>query len=152
MRNLRVIREIADAVRIVRLDQVVAAATANANLLLRRAGCRMPGCVRPSPADLLRPRIFKAFAASYLVASMPSLLPMAISAVASEAEPPGTARVFEGLAEKLTLAREALNTLSDRYLKPLRERNFDRPSGQPMLRPVIDPRYGLAFSESHSEG
>jgi uncharacterized protein YjiS (DUF1127 family) len=30
-------------------------------------------------------------------------------------------------AEKFTRAREALNTLSDRYLEPLRERFFERP-------------------------
>lgn len=48
---------------------------------------------------------------------------------AREAGPPGPASVFERLAEKFTLTREALNTLSDRYLKPLRERYFTRPAG-----------------------
>jgi len=48
---------------------------------------------------------------------------------AREPEPPWPASVFERLAEKFTLAREALNTLSDRYLKPLRARYFDQPSG-----------------------
>ncbi len=46
---------------------------------------------------------------------------------AREIEPPGPASVFEQLAEKFTLAREALNTLSDHYLKPLRARYFDQP-------------------------
>ena len=45
---------------------------------------------------------------------------------AREAEPPGPASVFEQLAEKFTLAREALNLLSDRYLKPIRSRYFDQ--------------------------
>ncbi|HOX58631.1 MAG TPA: hypothetical protein P5205_20045 [Candidatus Paceibacterota bacterium] len=40
-------------------------------------------------------------------------------------EPPWSASVFEGLAEQFTLAREALTALSDRYLKPLRDRYFD---------------------------
>ena len=48
---------------------------------------------------------------------------------AREAEPPGPASVLEQLAEKFTLAREALNTLSDHYLKPLRSRYFDQPAG-----------------------
>lgn len=48
---------------------------------------------------------------------------------ARETEPPGPAPVFEQLAEKFTLAREALNLLSDRYLKPLRARYFDEPTG-----------------------
>ena len=48
---------------------------------------------------------------------------------ARETEPPGPASVFEQLAEKFTLAREALNTLSDHYLKPLRSRYFDQPAG-----------------------
>jgi hypothetical protein len=48
---------------------------------------------------------------------------------ARETEPPGPISVFEKLAEKFTLAREALNTLSDRYLKPLRARYFDQPTG-----------------------
>ena len=47
---------------------------------------------------------------------------------AREAEPPGPAPVFERLAEKFTLARGALNTLSDRYLKPLREQCFVQPA------------------------
>lgn len=46
-----------------------------------------------------------------------------------EIEPPGPASVFEKLAEKFTLAREALNTLSDCYLKPIRARYFDQPDG-----------------------
>ena len=46
---------------------------------------------------------------------------------AREAEPPCPASVFEGLAEKFTLAREALNTLNDCYLKPLRAGYFDQP-------------------------
>ena len=48
---------------------------------------------------------------------------------ARETGPTGPASVLEQLAEKFTLAREALNTLSDRYLKPLRSRYFDEPSG-----------------------
>ena len=48
---------------------------------------------------------------------------------AREPEPPWPASVFEELVEKFTLAREALNTLSDRYLKPLRARYFDQPLG-----------------------
>lgn len=48
---------------------------------------------------------------------------------AREAEPAGPASVLEQLAEKFTLAREALNTLSDHYLKPLRARYFDPPAG-----------------------
>lgn len=48
---------------------------------------------------------------------------------ARETEPPGPAPVFEKLAEQFTLAREALNTLSDRYLKPVRARYFDEPTG-----------------------
>ena len=47
---------------------------------------------------------------------------------AREPEPPWPAGVFERLAEKFTLAREALNALSDRYLKPLRARYFDPPA------------------------
>ena len=46
---------------------------------------------------------------------------------AQEIAPPGPASVLEQLAEKFTLAREALNTLSDRYLEPLRARYFDQP-------------------------
>lgn len=49
--------------------------------------------------------------------------------VAREPEPPWSASVFKGLAEKFTLAREALNTLSDRYLKPLRTRYLNEPIG-----------------------
>lgn len=48
---------------------------------------------------------------------------------ARETRPPGPASVFEKLAEQFTLAREALNTLSDHYLKPLRARYFDQPPG-----------------------
>lgn len=48
---------------------------------------------------------------------------------AQQAEPPWPPSVYESLAEKFTVAREALNTLADRYLKPLREKLFDQPSG-----------------------
>lgn len=48
---------------------------------------------------------------------------------AREHELPWPASVFEGLAQKFTPARQTLNTLSDRYLKPLRERCFTQPSG-----------------------
>jgi hypothetical protein len=48
---------------------------------------------------------------------------------AREAEPPWPASVFKDLAEKFILAREALNTLNDYYLKPLRARYFDQPAG-----------------------
>jgi hypothetical protein len=48
---------------------------------------------------------------------------------AREAGPPWPASVFKYLAEKFTLAREALNTLNDYYLRPLRARYFDQPSG-----------------------
>lgn len=48
---------------------------------------------------------------------------------AQQAEPPWPPSVYEELGEKFTLAREALNTLADRYLKPLRERLFDQPHG-----------------------
>jgi hypothetical protein len=44
---------------------------------------------------------------------------------AREPEPPWSASVFKDLAEKFTLAREALNTLNDSYLKPLWARYFD---------------------------
>lgn len=47
---------------------------------------------------------------------------------AREIEPPGPVSVFEKLAEKFTLAREVLNTLSDHYLKPLRARYFFEPT------------------------
>ncbi len=47
---------------------------------------------------------------------------------ARQPEPPWPACVFEGLAEKFTLAREALSALSDRYLKPLRARYFNAPA------------------------
>ena len=46
---------------------------------------------------------------------------------AREAEPPGPASVFGKLAEQFTLAREALNTLSGRYLKPIRAQYFNQP-------------------------
>jgi hypothetical protein len=48
---------------------------------------------------------------------------------AREPEPPWPATVFEYLAEKFTLAREVLNTLSDSYLEPLRTRYFEQPLG-----------------------
>ncbi|MCL5096946.1 MAG: hypothetical protein M1608_05355 [Candidatus Omnitrophica bacterium] len=48
---------------------------------------------------------------------------------AGESEPPWPATVFQRLAEKFTLARAALNTLNDRYLKPLRARYFNLPAG-----------------------
>jgi hypothetical protein len=48
---------------------------------------------------------------------------------AQEAEPPWPASVFKDLAEKFILAREALNTLNDYYLKPLRARYFEQPAG-----------------------
>lgn len=50
------------------------------------------------------------------------------SIAARNPEPPWPASVFESLASKFNLAREALNALSDRYLKPLRDRYFDAPS------------------------
>jgi hypothetical protein len=48
---------------------------------------------------------------------------------AQDTDPPGPASVFEKLAEKFTLARGVLNTLSDHYLKPIRARCFDQPDG-----------------------
>ena len=48
---------------------------------------------------------------------------------ARKPEPPWPASVFEDLAQKFTLAREALNSLNDFYLKPLRGRYFDQPPG-----------------------
>ncbi len=48
---------------------------------------------------------------------------------ARETEPSGPVSVFAKLAEQFTLARGALNTLSDHYLKPLRSRYFDSPAG-----------------------
>lgn len=48
---------------------------------------------------------------------------------AQQAEPPWPPSVYEELAEKFTVAREALNTLADRYLKPLREKLFEQPNG-----------------------
>jgi hypothetical protein len=51
------------------------------------------------------------------------------SLAAREVEPPWPAFVFEGLAEKFTLAREALNVLNDCYLEPLRAGYFDQPTG-----------------------
>lgn len=48
---------------------------------------------------------------------------------ARETDAPGTISVFEKLAEQFALAREALNTLSDHYLKPIRARCFDPPGG-----------------------
>lgn len=44
------------------------------------------------------------------------------------ATPPWTQSLFEQLAENFTLARHALNTLSDGYLKSLRSRFFGTPS------------------------
>jgi hypothetical protein len=46
------------------------------------------------------------------------------SIAARDPEPPWPPTVFDALANKFNLAREALNTLSDLYLKPLRERYF----------------------------
>jgi hypothetical protein len=46
---------------------------------------------------------------------------------AQEPQPPWPGSVFRDLAEKFTLAREALNTLNDYYLKPLRAQFFERP-------------------------
>ncbi len=51
------------------------------------------------------------------------------SIAAREPEPPWPASVFASLAEKFSLAREALNALSDCYLRPVRERYFDAPPG-----------------------
>ena len=48
---------------------------------------------------------------------------------AQETESPGPASVFGKLAEQFTLARGALNTLSDRYLEPIRARYFGQPNG-----------------------
>lgn len=48
------------------------------------------------------------------------------SLAAQEPQPPWSASVFEALAEKFALAREALNALSARYLQPLREQYFQR--------------------------
>ncbi|MCX7885736.1 MAG: hypothetical protein N3B01_00560 [Verrucomicrobiae bacterium] len=42
--------------------------------------------------------------------------------------PPWSSELFETLAERFTLARHALNTLSDSYLKPLRSRYFSTPA------------------------
>lgn len=49
------------------------------------------------------------------------------SLAAREPEPPWPASVFKDLAQKFTLAREALNTLNDSYLEPLRTRYFQPP-------------------------
>jgi hypothetical protein len=49
------------------------------------------------------------------------------SLVARAPQPPWPAAVFERLAENFLLACAVLSALSDRYLKPLRERYF-RPS------------------------
>jgi hypothetical protein len=46
---------------------------------------------------------------------------------AREPEPPWPASLFRDLAQKFTLAREALNTLNDSYLEPLRARYFEQP-------------------------
>jgi len=43
---------------------------------------------------------------------------------AREPARPWPAAVFEAMAERFTLAREVLNTLSEHYLKPLREQCF----------------------------
>ncbi|MDW8309898.1 MAG: hypothetical protein RMK20_11055 [Verrucomicrobiales bacterium] len=48
---------------------------------------------------------------------------------ARQPEPPWTPSLFEQLAERFTLARHALNTLSDAYLKPLRSHYFAAPEG-----------------------
>jgi hypothetical protein len=48
---------------------------------------------------------------------------------AQEPQPPWPASIFEVLTEKFSLAREALNALSSRYLHPLREQYFRRPAG-----------------------
>ena len=48
---------------------------------------------------------------------------------ARQTKPPGPASVLEQLAEQFTLARQVLNTLSDRYLKPIRARYFGGPTG-----------------------
>lgn len=44
-------------------------------------------------------------------------------------EPPWPTTVYETLAAKFSLARQALNTLSDNYLKTLRSRYFNEPAG-----------------------
>ena len=49
------------------------------------------------------------------------------SLAAREPEPPWPASVFMDLAQKFTVAREALNTLNDSYLEPLRVRYFEQP-------------------------
>lgn len=46
---------------------------------------------------------------------------------ARQPEPPWDSALFETLAERFTLARHALNTLSDAYLKPLRSQYFVAP-------------------------
>ncbi|GIX50555.1 MAG: hypothetical protein KatS3mg132_749 [Limisphaera sp.] len=46
---------------------------------------------------------------------------------AQQAEPAAPVVVLERLAEQFTLAREILTTLSDRYLRPLREQYFAAP-------------------------
>ncbi len=51
------------------------------------------------------------------------------SLAAREGAPPWPPEIYERLAGEFTLAREALNTLSDRYLQPLRERFFQAPGG-----------------------
>jgi hypothetical protein len=52
------------------------------------------------------------------------------SLAAQEPEPPWPASVFKDLAQKFSLAREALNTLNDDYLEPLRARYFEPPRRQ----------------------
>jgi hypothetical protein len=47
---------------------------------------------------------------------------------AQQAEPHVPRTVLERLAEQFTLAREILTTLSDRYLRPLREQYFHTPA------------------------
>jgi hypothetical protein len=49
------------------------------------------------------------------------------SAAARDPEPPWPATVFEAMASQFNSARHALNTLGERYLKPLRERYFETP-------------------------
>ena len=53
---------------------------------------------------------------------------------AREPEPPWPGSVFKDLAQKFTLAREALNTLNDYYLQTLRARYFEQPPSRPSHR------------------
>ncbi|MDE3066285.1 MAG: hypothetical protein KGJ60_01910 [Verrucomicrobiota bacterium] len=54
------------------------------------------------------------------------------SVAAREPLPPWPASVFEALAEQFALVREVLNTLSEHYLKPLREQYFGQPATEPL--------------------